>query len=280
MRSRRGVLRSLATAVALYGLDGCGRRAPATNVAELRNRAGLGDLRIAYIPYDELTRDEGSGRAPSGFLPDICKMFLQAANISTASIQWRSVAWETFGGLVAADTVDFSIAGTFITPARRQVVDFTHPLFSLGNGALAKQGVGGLGAISSVSDLDRKGLRIAVVVGEQSADYVRTNFDKASILLLDGPDLSAAPRSVEQGHADVAMSDQFILGRFARAHPSFVDLLEHRPFAVLPIAWAFPKNSGTLVSEVDDILGNILAQKAYADLMARYPMVPFVTAAG
>lgn len=194
MITRRTFLFGLGAGITIGALAACNRAARLSNLAELRRRAGNGQLTVGFIPYYEITTDEGPEKPPSGFLVEVFSMFAAAAGFSMKQIRWRSITWASFGALVESGAVDFSIAGTFVTPARANAVAFTRPLFALGNGAAARKDDARFKSVSSVSDLDQSDLRIAVVAGEQSAEYVGREFKKASVLVLDGPDLAAAPR--------------------------------------------------------------------------------------
>jgi len=121
-------------------------------------------------------------------------------------------------------------------------------------------------------------LRIAVVSGEQSAEFVRKQFTKAEVLELGGPDLAAAPRAVADERADVAMSDQFILKRYLRSNADLVDLFDGHPFSVLPIAWAVSKSNADLLKELDPLLSQFMATAAFRALTERYSIIPFAAA--
>lgn len=280
---RRNVLWGLAAGLTCAAV-GCQKAGTVRlgSLAGLKSLAASGDLIVGLIPYYEILSDEGAQRPPSGFLADLFRLFAQAAAIPTDRMQWRTISWASFGAMVQTGGVDFSIAGTFVTPARAQMVSFTRPLLYLGNGAVARRTDTRFGGISGVGDLDREDVKIAVVSGEQSAEYVRQHFKKAQLLVLNGSDLAAAPRAVQNGSADVAMSDQFILSRYLSdpAHGDLVDLLKGRPFSVLPIAWAVAKNPQTeaLLSEINPLLTTLVQSAEFRALQARYPQIPFASA--
>jgi ABC-type amino acid transport substrate-binding protein len=265
----------LGVCVVASSLNGCGQKSKISNLADLRQLANQGKLSVGFIPYYEITTDHGPNSKPTGFLVEVFSMFAHKANFSIDNIQWCSITWASFGAAVKSGAVDFSIAGTFVTPARSEVVAFSRPLFALGNGAVTKKGDARFASVKDVGDLDKANLRIAVVAGEQSAEYVDRHFKNAKILVLNGPDLAVAPLAVEQGLADVAMSDQFILSRYVNAHPNLTDILAKRPFSILPIAWAVSKENTGLLAEVNPILDNIVASADYKNLQARYPVIPF-----
>lgn len=271
---RRAFIGSLAVA-GLSLLGGCSARPPITSLQAMRAKAAAGQLTIGFIPYYEISRYVGSDKPPTGFMPDLFGLFAQAAGIDMRGVQWRAMDWDTFATVVDSGAVDLSIAGTFVTPARAAKLAFADAVFSLGNGAAVRTGDIRFASIGSVNDIDRPNVRIAVVSGEQSADYVQRSFRQATILMLDGPDLAAAPQAVLANRADVAMSDQFILGRFIRGHSSLRDILRDHPFSVLPIAWAVARQSSPVLAEINEVLRDLGRQGRIASLRRRYPMIPF-----
>jgi ABC-type amino acid transport substrate-binding protein len=273
--SRRSLIQSLVAIPGLAVLGGCDRTAASGSLDALRDKARAGRLTIGYIPYYEMGRFTGADTPPVGLMPDLFAIFAQAAGIPTNGWRWRSMSWDSFATVVDSGAVDLSIAGTFVTPARAAKVAFARPLFSLGNGAAARTGDARFAAIRDVMELDRPGVTIAVVSGEQSAEFAQRNFSRATILLLDGPDLGAAPQAVLARRADVAMSDQFILGRFIRAHEGLTDLLSGHPFSVFPIAWAVAQRARSVLDQINPILDHLSTSGQIAALMAKYPMIPF-----
>lgn len=281
--SRRNVMLGMAAGVVSAAV-GCrnSNQELLDSLARFKQRAASGDLIVGVIPYYEVLNDEGPGRPPSGFLADLFGLFSKAAGFPMGRIKWRTISWASFGAMVQSGGVDFSIAGTFVTPARAQAVSFTRPLLYLGNGAVARRADTRFADITSVGDLDREKVTIAVVSGEQSAEYVRQHFTKARTLILNGSDLAAAPRAVQNGSADIAMSDQFILSRYINdpRHNDLVDLLKGRPFSVLPIAWGVAKgqHTDTFLSEINPLLTSLVASAEFRSLQAKYPQIPFAPA--
>jgi ABC-type amino acid transport substrate-binding protein len=278
MGTRRSTLLGFASIAAVLALQGC---AQSTNdiasLDALRRKAASGDLRVGFIPYYEITQDNGPNLPPSGFLVEVFRVFANAAKFEFSKVQWVSAAWDSFGTLVKSGGIDFSIAGTFITPARAENVAFTKPIFWLGNGAAVLASDNRFSHVVDVHEFDREGLRVAVVSGEQSAEFVRREFKHADISERDGPDLAAAPRAVLEHGADVAMTDQFILKRYLDKHHELKDALANNPFSVLPIAWCVSKENAALLRDINPILVEILAGHEFKVLQDKYSVIPFST---
>jgi ABC-type amino acid transport substrate-binding protein len=258
-------------------LAGCRGTKEAESLTALAKLAQKGDLKIGFIPYYEIATEQGAYLAPTGFLTDVFKLFAERAQIALDGVKWRQMNWDSFAPLVSSGAVDLSIAGTFVTPARASRVAFTVPLFALGNGAAVRSGDGRFAKINNVLQLDQPELTVAVVSGEQSAEFVQAKFKHAKIKMLDGPDLAAAPRAVQQGRADVAMSDQFILSRYIAINPDLTDILRARPFSVLPISWAIQQGNSALLDQINSVLTPLLNSPEYTATKKRYPMIPFAS---
>ncbi len=267
----------------LEAVKGCARSPRAKSLAELSELSTTADgLCIGYIPYYEIELRGGSDNRPTGFLIDVFNLFGENVKppISPDGCKFIPLEWDTFAVALNNSVVDMSISGTFITDERKKSVDFTAPIFYLGNGAVVRKDATVLVSITDVNAFDRADLTIAVVSGEQSSEYVKSNFTRATILSLGGSDLTVAPLAVKLRKADVAMSDQFILRRFLQDEKSLVDVLEKKPFRILPIAWAFPKGLTTLAAEASEVIGEIVASEKFKDLRRRYPNIPFAEPPG
>lgn len=170
-----------------------------------------------------------------------------------------------------------SIAGTFITPAREKKVTFSKQIFRLGNGALIRKGDQRFVTIKSVDDLDRPKFSISVVIGEFSYEYAKSHFKHANLSTIAGADLSLAPFSVLTHRADIAMSDQYILRRFASNHPETEDLLADRPYAVLPIAWSVKKGDQVWINYWNNQITKLDQSGRLEELKSKYDkLIPFV----
>jgi ABC-type amino acid transport substrate-binding protein len=120
-------------------------------------------LRVGYIPYYEMSSLEARSGELRGFLIDVLKKVTTDLSISEHSIEFVETDWQNFALGLNQGKYHLSIGGTFRTAARERVVSFTRPLAYLGNGALVRRNDS---RFQSVQDLNRAGLRIAVIMGE------------------------------------------------------------------------------------------------------------------
>lgn len=195
-------------------------------------------ITVGYIPYDDLTRRDLSTGKVVGLLPEVVEKIAAGAGIPAENITYVATDWANFGVGLQSGKFDFSIAATFATIPRATVAAFTHPLFYLGNSAIVRKGDDRFADVKTIMDLDREGITIAVVSGEQSHDFASKNFKKAKLKVLKSADLSTAMLEVLAQRADVAMSDHYVVKSFVATHPEAVDLFARNPWGIQPIAWA------------------------------------------
>ena len=231
-------------------------------------------IKVGYISYFDITYREGNTGETKGFLVDVLIEVLKDLNIPKENIEFVETDWANFGLGLQSGKYDLSIAGTFNTEVRAKVVNFSRPIFYLGNGAVVKKNHD---RFHNIGDLDQVGITIAVVQGEQGYEYAKKNLTKAQITALSGSDLSLAPLEVKLGKADAALSDQYILRRYCDKNPEVKDALKDNPYDVLPICWSVskePKDS-SLLNYVNEQLIKIENSGKLQKIVNQYSMIPF-----
>lgn len=231
-------------------------------------------LKVGYIPYFDIASKEAESGRVSGFLIDLLYKVADALGIPESNIQFFETDWQNFMLGLNDGKYDLSIAGTFITPEREQVVAFSRPIFHLGNGALVKVGDN---RFASIEDFNRDDITIAVVQGEQGYEYAKTFLSKPKIKILSGPDLSLACLEVEKGIADAALSDQYILRQCIANNPNVKDALANSPYYVLPVAWATRKNDSRWLSLINEHIEELENSGWLRRLRAEYGEIPFAS---
>lgn len=232
-------------------------------------------ITVGYISYSEITsRDNQTGQI-KGFLVDVLYETLADLQIPKENVEFVETDWQNFGLGLETRKYDLSIAGTFNTPVRAKVVEFSRPIFYLGNGAVVRQDDD---RFHTIQDFDRSDITIAVVQGEQGYEYAKNHLKKANLVSLSGADLSVAPLQVKLGKADAALSDQYVLRKYVLNNPEVKDALADNPYDVLPICWSVRKNQhdAALLAYVNAQLEKIESSGKLAEIMSRYPTIPFV----
>lgn len=233
-----------------------------------------GKITVGYISYFDITFKDASKNDTKGFLVDVLVEALKDLNINKENINFVETDWSGFGLGLETSKYELSISGTFNTPVRAQIVNFSEPIFYLGNGAVVRKDDN---RFKSIDDFNKEGITIAVVQGEQGYEYAKKNLTKATILSLSGSDLSLAPLQVKLGKADAALSDQYILKRYCDKNPEVKDALIDHPYDVLPIEWSVSKSpaDSSLLNYINVQLEKMKSSGKLKELMTQYPMIPF-----
>jgi polar amino acid transport system substrate-binding protein len=198
-------------------------------------------FKIGFIPSPPSTiKDPASGQL-RGFGVDAMRFICTTLNVEPVFVE---TTWANFVSGLNSGQFDLSIAGTFATILRAGAVQFTKPIWYLGYSAVAKRGDT---RFAKPADLNREGIKIALIQGGASVEYARENWPKAQHILLATGNLTAPFVEVAAGRADVGVEDAWQARRFAAAQPAVVDLFGSEPYNVLPINWAIRRGNQDLV---------------------------------
>ena len=198
-------------------------------------------FKIGYIPSPPSTiKDPASGDL-KGFGVDAMRFICTPLGVQPVFVE---TTWANFVSGLNSGQFDLSIAGTFATILRAGAVQFTKPIWYLGYSAVAKRGDT---RFAKPADLNREGIKIALIQGGASVEYARENWPKAQHILLATGNLTAPFVEVAAGRADVGVEDAWQARRFAAAQPSVTDLFGNEPYNVLPINWAIKRGNQDLV---------------------------------
>jgi ABC-type amino acid transport substrate-binding protein len=231
-------------------------------------------IKVGYISYFDITFQDSQSGNTKGFLVDVLNEVLADLQIPKENIEFVETDWQNFGLGLETQKYDLSIAGTFNTPVRAKVVEFSRPIFYLGNGAVVKKNDD---RFHTIDDFNKEEVTIAVVQGEQGYEYAKKNLTKAKIISLAGSDLSLAPLQVKLGKADAALSDQYILRRYVDNNPEVKDALADNPYDVLPICWSVSKkpDDASLLNYINTQIEKMESSGKLKEIMDKYPMIPF-----
>ncbi len=198
-------------------------------------------FKIGYIPSPPSTiKDPASGDI-KGFGVDAMRYICTTLKVEAELIE---TTWGNFVSGLNSSQFDLCIAGTFATVLRASAVQFTKPIWYLGYSAVAKKGET---RFSKPSDLNKEGIKIALVQGGASVEYAKENWPKAEHVLLATGNLTAPFIEVAAGRADVGVEDAWQAKRFCAQQPGVVDLFGKNPYNVLPINWSVKRGNQDLV---------------------------------
>lgn len=221
-------------------------------------------IKIGFIPSPPGTiKDPKSGEL-SGFYIDSIRLVFKQVNVEP---QFVETTWAAFAAGLQSGQFDLSIAGTFATVTRAAAVEFTRPVSYLGYSAIIKKGDT---RFKELADLNRDGLKIAVIQGGASIDYAKENFPKAQLVTLAGGNLLAPFVEVSAGRADIGIEDAWQARRYAHEHPEVTDLFDGRPYNVLPIAWSVKRGNDDLLKFMNTAIDWLMINDRFQKIAAGY----------
>ncbi len=219
--------------IGMAGLGAVGVAALLTRSAAAQGTGGAMDriisekkFKIGYIPSPPSTiKDPASGEL-KGFGVDAMRFICKTLSVEPVFVE---TTWANFVSGLNSSQFDLSIAGTFATILRAGAVQFTKPIWYLGYSAVAKKGDT---RFTKPSDLNKEGIRIALIQGGASVEYAKENWPKAEQVLLSTGNLTAPFVEVAAGRVDVGVEDAWQARRFAAAQPGVTDLFGNEPYNV------------------------------------------------
>jgi ABC-type amino acid transport substrate-binding protein len=221
-------------------------------------------VKIGYIPSPPGTiKDSATGQVTGYYVEGVRYMF-KTVNVEPEFVE---TTWANFAAGLQSGQFDFSMAGTFATIQRAGAVEFTKPIHYLGYSAIVKKGDT---RFKTVSDLNRDGIKIAVVQGGAAQEYVRENFPKAQIVALATGNLTAPFIEVASGRADIGIEDAWQARRFAAQQPSVTDLFADEPYNVLPISWAVKRGNQDVLNFLNVAIEFMLGTGRWERIAEKY----------
>jgi ABC-type amino acid transport substrate-binding protein len=221
-------------------------------------------VKIGYIPSPPSTiKDPKTGNL-SGFYVDSVRLVFGLVNVEPVFVE---TTWANFVTGLQSGQFDLSIAGTFATVPRAAAVEFTKPISYLGYSAIVKKGDT---RFKSLADLNREGIKIALVQGGASVEYAKENFPKAQLVTLSTGNLLAPFVEVTAGRADVGIEDAWQAVRYAREHPEVENLFADQPYNVLPIAWAVKRGNNDLLNFMNTAIDWLMINDRFQKIAGKY----------
>jgi ABC-type amino acid transport substrate-binding protein len=221
-------------------------------------------IKIGYIPSPPGTiKDSASGEV-TGYYVDGVRYIFKTINVE---IEFVETTWANFAAGLQSGQFDLSIAGTFATINRAAAVEFTNPINYLGYSAIVKKGDT---RFSTLSDLNKEGIKIAVVQGGAGQEYVKESFPKATIVALATGNLTAPFVEVSAGRADVGIEDAWQAHRYALQQPGVTDLFHSQPYNLLPLAWSVRRGNNDLLRFMNTAIDYMLLTGRWEKMTEKY----------
>lgn len=190
-------------------------------------------LKVGYVNFPPFVfKDVDTGKMRGHFILSVEEIAKQVG----AKCQYTEATWSTFVAGLQTKQFDLSIAPTFGTIPRALSVAFSRPLIYAGNSAIVRAGET---RFSSLEDIDKEGITVAVTQGEAGQEYAKANIKKAKVVVMSQGDQTLAFTQVLAKRADVALGDAYVTAKFAAEHHGeAVDLFANNPYNLTAICWA------------------------------------------
>jgi len=225
----RKPLSALIAAFVLAGCAGIESRPDAEARAAL---APTGKLRVGLYTGNPLSvvQDAASGER-KGVAFELGRELAKRLGV-----EFQPVIYPSVGAVLdASEAAQWDVAFFLVNPERVKGVDFTAPIVELELGYLVSAG----SRVSSLAEMDRPGMRIAVADKGQADVLLSRSLRQAT--LVRAPGLAAVVQRVKAGQADAIAANKTILHELSAQIPG-ARILDGR-FAVERVAMAIPKSA-------------------------------------
>jgi glutamine transport system substrate-binding protein len=209
---------------------------------------------IANKPF-VFTRDDKY----TGFSYDL---WVEIAKEIGVTYQIRAMDFSALIPAIQTNNIDVAFSSIFITPKRKEVVDFSDPYYMDGTGVLVPSG----SSIRTIKDL--AGKKVASMTGAAQVAWIKDNLPTADQTQF--PVVTDAFFALQAGRVDAILYDYPTLAYYESTEgKGKVQLLDEHAGADVPCGFAFPKGS-TLVGPTNEALKKIRADGRYDALSRKW----------
>jgi cyclohexadienyl dehydratase len=226
----KAMLKGALIALGLAATMALGQQAASAADESLLHRIlNRGTLRVGttgdYPPYSELDQATNTYK---GYEIDVVTAL--AADLGV-NLEFVPTTWDTLGAGIAADKYDVVASGVTMTLERLKSVAFTDPYLDspLVPLILKKDE----GKFASWRDLDKEGVKLAVMAGTSAEESAKKNFTKAEIVSITAPALDY--QELLAGRVTAAITDTvFIKKALAQYEKDFAVVAIDQPIEGQP----------------------------------------------
>lgn len=222
------------------------------------------ELTICYATWPpSVIKDPNTGEL-SGFLIEAIKMIAADAGLQ---LEYVESTWGGFSADISTGKCDAGIAGFYPLINRSTAVSFTRPFYYAGNNGVVKAGDN---RFSTISDLNRSDVKIAVIQGEFGHVYAQKYLPEAELVVLEQSADNTAPLvAVAAGQADAGLSMDDVVDGYVQAHPE-VKKIFSKSYAFTPISWATRKTDQQLLNFLNNAINYLEASGDLDTLSKKY----------
>jgi cyclohexadienyl dehydratase len=228
------VYKSLAAVLALAGLF-VAQGAQAQSKSHLQTVLERGTLRVGTTgDFNPMSIRDTATNAYKGF--DIEAME-QLAKDMGVKVEWVPTEWATLVSGITSDRYDIFAGGSSLSIARAKTVAFTDPYVEAGTVPLIQKS--GAAKFKGWSDLNKKGVVIAVSLGTVFEEQAKAHFPMATIKSVEKP--ATGYQELLAGRAQATITSNIEAASLTQTYPQLAlvggvsDMRNKRPFAY-PVA--------------------------------------------
>ncbi len=227
-----------------------------------------GVLRVGYLVWNPTVKKDLKTGELSGIYPDMVAEIAKAMNVK---ISWHETTLANFAAGLQSDQFDFSVGPTFITIPRSLAVSFSQPVAYVGNSGVVRSN--SKLRPSSINDLNKQSMRIAVLQGQAMEEYCRRNAPKADLVIISGADLTAPLLAVSSGRADIGLMNSVTVAQYAAEHPEVSTvLMGDKQIEVLPLAWTTRIGDNDLLGFLNSSITYFKSTGKLNEYQIKYPI--------
>lgn len=208
-------------------------------------------VRVGVVPYSPIVVVDPSTKRPSGHAVDVMDAIGRAGGFA---VEYEVVDWSTMNAALASGKIDAVVSSIFKNPIRAKEFTFTSPLMFFGLSGIARTDT----TIRTASDLEKPGLKVAVLAGEAGHEYVKRFMPQAEVTVLTGSDLTVPMMEVVSGRADFAFGDLATTRRFATNNTAVRDVFASDPLNVSAAGFMVRRDDPAWVDFLDAGIESLL----------------------
>jgi ABC-type amino acid transport substrate-binding protein len=207
-------------------------------------------IRVGTVAYPPMTQIDSKTGGYSGIWIDGPRFLFQQLGLEVELVETK---WATFATGLQSNQFDVFVGGSFATPKRAAVLDFSRPVMYMGHSVAVRKG--DAAKFKTLADIDKPGVTVATVLGSSGHEYSKEHLKQATIRALDTGDLAQGALEVLAGRADAALQDSFKIAQVVNLHPDkLVDVFGAQPFHLVFVSYAVSKGNRDLLQLINTSL--------------------------
>lgn len=145
------------------------------------------------------------------------------------------------------------VAALFSQISRASAVSFSEPMYYMDQGVLGRPGEI---RFNNLSDIDKKGIKIAVALGESGHNFAKGYFHNAEIvpISIEGSDITRIFLEVSSKRADVAITASDVIDQYTKVHAETTRLLKDQTFGLSAVSIAVRPQDQSLLNFINTSL--------------------------